>query len=108
MRREKPVIIADQAKCIRILTEHSLLDKCRPHKGDIEIRITFEHEDCWGLATYVTGRPTPDGNGYFICLLPKHLVSEEKAKMIFLDIVKANTGSDELNVREFRINPEIN
>lgn len=82
----EPIFIADNAECIRILTELGLVDKLQPHPPWTRAHTYFEYRDCWCAAAYDKGHADEKDNGFSIIMLPKSLMSAEAAYQLLKEV----------------------
>lgn len=99
------ILITDDAECIRILTAHSLLDKCRPYPPHNQASVAFDHEDHWCMATRHT---TQDDGGYTICALPKSMFSKDAARRMFSEVLVETSANGIFESDYVRVAPETN
>lgn len=81
-----PTFIADNAECIKILTELGLVDKLQPQSPWTRAHTYFEYKDCWCAAAYDKGHKEEKDNGFSIIMLPKGLMTAEAAYQLLKEV----------------------
>lgn len=95
------VLITSDVECIRILTEHGLLDKLVPDRSSDANQAShfFERADHWCLVSRFWSQDVPSENGYTICMVPKSGFTKELAAQMFSEVLWETSDT-----KEFRVN----
>lgn len=80
-----PTVVTDDVEAIQILTEHGLLDQCRPKPGCNQSHVFFERGDDWCIGVCCIGHESASDNGYAVICLPKSELTESEARLLFLE-----------------------
>lgn len=97
----EPVLIADNAECIKILTEVGLVDKLQPRPPWTRVHTYFEYKGCWCAAAYDKGHEKECDNGFSIIMLPKGLMTADAAYQLLKEVFDAavETGWEGMGAR---------
>ena len=82
-----PVVIDDDVECIKILTDHGLLNAMMPGEGFNICFGRFYTDTHYGIASYQRGNARPEDNGYLVVLLPRSEISAIGASEFFAEFV---------------------
>lgn len=83
------VLITSDVECMRILTEHGLLDKLVPDRssGANQSSHFFERAEHWCLACRFWDQDVPGENGYTLCMVPKSGFNRDDAAAMFAEVL---------------------
>ena len=89
------VVIHDNAECVRLLTEHGLLDVLTtPEPPYTKCHVHFNTDTHWCQAIYFSGYRQQHDNGFVITLLPKSGFCEPLAQGWFASVIVDLSGGE--------------